>query len=319
MSWISAHLFHAGPPDTLVERVVAPLVAELDGELDGFFFLHYWEGGPHLRLRVKPVDGACAGRIRDLIEGRAVAYFAGHPSVRGFRTGQYQELAARYARAEDLTGYDERLHPNDAVEFIAYVPEHRAYGEDACIAAVEEHFTDSSRLALGLLATRPDRGRRAAAGLAALTLTVAACLPDERVLASRLRAGIRFPPDVEQAFQRDRDRLLRQARRLWGMSREAEPAGGMPDAGEPTGGMPAAWAASLRTLRDRLTELHAVPSDVATPAGSLARLLRPEAAAVPYILLRCSHLLNNRLGIIPAAEERLILLTLRVMAALDES
>ncbi|MFC5826041.1 lantibiotic dehydratase C-terminal domain-containing protein [Nonomuraea insulae] len=302
--WISAHLFHAGSLDALVEHVAAPLTAELREDLAGFFFLHYWEGGPHLRLRVKPAEGADAGRIRRLIERRAGAYFAAHPSRRELRTGDYQALAARYARAEGLAAYDGRLHPNDAVEFIAYLPERRAYGEEACVAAVEEHFTDSSRLALDLLATKPDQGGRAAIGLAALTLTVAACLPDQRAAALRLRAGIRFPPEVEEAFQRDRDGLLRRTRRLWD---------------RPGEGMLGAWSSSLRTLRDRLTDLGAAPADVDTPAAFLARVLRPEAAAVPYILLRCTHLLHNRLGVTPTAEQRLTLLTLRVIAALHES
>ncbi|WP_326629864.1 hypothetical protein OIE67_38855 [Nonomuraea fuscirosea] len=58
--------------------------------------------------------------------------------------------------------------------------------------------------------------------------------------------------------------------------------------GEPDGGMPAVWRSSLHTLRDRLTELNAAPADIGTPAAALARVLRPEAAAVPYILLRCA-------------------------------
>lgn len=305
--WISAHLFHAGSLDALIEQVAAPLAAELHGELAGFFFLRYWEGGPHLRLRMKPYEAADAGRIRRLIERRAGAFFAEHPSQRALQPRDYQALAIRLAGAEGLTAHDDRLHPNDAVEFIDYLPEHRAYGDGACLAAVEEHFTDSSRLALDILATGPGHERRAAIGLAAFTLTVAACLPDRRAaaraLALRIR-DIRVPPEVEEAFRRDADGLLRQTRMLWN---------------QPAGGPLAAWSCSVRTLRDRLTGLGASPADAGSSAAFLARVLEPEAVAAPYILLRCTHLLHNRLGINTAAEGRLALLALRVIAALHES
>ncbi|MEU8146892.1 lantibiotic dehydratase C-terminal domain-containing protein [Nonomuraea sp. NPDC048901] len=310
--WISAHLFHAGSLDDLIAQVIAPLEGELREELAGFFFLRYWEGGPHLRLRVKPRGGADAGRIRGLIRRRADAYFAEHPSARGLPAVDYQALAARLAHAERRAEHDDRLYPNDSVEFIAYLPEHDVYGEGACIAAVEEHFTDSSRLACGILATGPDQGRRAAIGLAAYTLTMAACLPDPQAAAQAfaLRLGATpVPPDVEEVFRSEADGLLRQTRRLWN---------------RPVSGPLAAWSSSIRTLRDRLTNLGAAlpdPADLGSPAAFLAGAPEPPsltAPAVPYILLRCTHLLHNRLGITPAAENRLALLTLRTLAALHE-
>lgn len=342
--WISAHLFHAGYLDNLITQVIAPLEGELREELAGFFFLRYWEGGPHLRLRVKPQVGADAGRIRSLIRRRADAYFAEHPSARGLPSADYQALAARLAHAERRADHDHRLYPNDSVEFIAYLPEHHVYGEGACIAAVEEHFTDSSRLACEILATGPDQGRRAAIGLTAYTLTIAACVPDPRAAAQAfaLRLGAtRVPPDVEEVFRSEADGLLRQTRRLWN---------------RPVSGPLAAWSSSIRTLRDRLTDLGAAlpdPTDLGSPAAFLASALEPPAnasaqepsahaiagarqpsaptkapeppglgalaaPAVPYILLRCTHLLHNRLGVTPAAENRLVLLILRTLAALDE-
>ncbi|MEU7748607.1 lantibiotic dehydratase C-terminal domain-containing protein [Nonomuraea sp. NPDC049158] len=333
--WISAHLFHAGSLDSLIAQMIAPLEGELREELAGFFFLRYWEGGPHVRLRVKPQGGADTGRIRRLIRQRADTYFAEHPSVRGFASADYQALAARLAHAERRADHDDRLYPNDAVEFIGYLPEHHVYGEGACIAAVEEHFTDSSRLACEILAAGPDQGRRAAIGLAAYTLTLAACLPDPQAAAQAFALRLRatpVPPGVEEVFRREADGLLRQTRQLWS---------------RPVSGPLAAWASSIRTLRDRLTGLGVAPpdpADLGSPAAFLASALEPPAnassvepsapaiagvleppalgafavPAVPYILLRCTHLLHNRLGVTPAAENRLALLILRTVAALHE-
>ena len=59
-TWISAHIFHAGDLDALITRVAGPLVSDLNPE--GFFFLRYWEGGPHLRLRMRVSDPGAAER-----------------------------------------------------------------------------------------------------------------------------------------------------------------------------------------------------------------------------------------------------------------
>ena len=136
---------------------------------------------------------------------------------------------------------------------------------------------------------------------------MAACLPDRRAaaraLALRIR-DIRVPPEVEEAFRRDADGLLRQTRMLWN---------------QPAGGPLAAWSCSVRTLRDRLTGLGASPADAGSSAAFLARVLEPEAAAARTSCCAARTLLHNRLGINTAAEGRLALLALRVIAALHES
>ena len=154
-TWISAHIFHAGDLDALITQVAGPLAGDLNP--DGFFFLRYWEGGPHLRLRLR---GSDPGRAERELAGRAPAHLRAHPSARAATQQQYATAAARLASGERLPGHDDRLHANDTVEFIAYRPEHHAYGNPECMTAVEEHFTESSRLALRVLAD-PARTRTA--------------------------------------------------------------------------------------------------------------------------------------------------------------
>jgi thiopeptide-type bacteriocin biosynthesis protein len=81
-AWISAHLFHRGAMDDLITGTVAPLIGELNSSraLNGFFFLRYWEGGPHLRLRILPTSTAHADRIRESLIERSTRYLTQHPS-----------------------------------------------------------------------------------------------------------------------------------------------------------------------------------------------------------------------------------------------
>ena len=138
VDWVSAHLYHGGDLDALVTGVVAPLVDETTtaGLVDGHFFLRYWDGGLHVRLRLRPARHEHAGPVRDRVRHRAAAHFAAHPSAPAMSTEVYRTLAPTLARGERLDRYEPRLLPNDSVRFIAYRPEHHAYGTGPALAAM---------------------------------------------------------------------------------------------------------------------------------------------------------------------------------------
>ncbi|MFI6478529.1 lantibiotic dehydratase C-terminal domain-containing protein [Nonomuraea sp. NPDC050663] len=293
--WLSAHLFHYGDLDALIEAVVEPVV--LRCAVRGHFFLRYWEGGQHLRLRVRVADPCEAARIRGLIAGLAADHFARHPSTTAVDAGAYRAFAASAARGERRAVYDTRLREPDTVEFVAYRPEYDVYGDAACIAAVERHFTDASELALQVL--RIPMEQRAAVGLAVLTLTLAACEPDLDAAAARFAAGWRHPgPDG------DHRALLSQTRRLW----------------DPACAAFSSWSTSVRQLRDSLEDLRAAgrcaPVDSGSPHAHLAMIVPPARRTVPLILLRCAHLFHNRIGLRAGAELHLSLLAARALADL---
>jgi thiopeptide-type bacteriocin biosynthesis protein len=292
-AWVSAHIFHAGDLDALITQVAGPLAATLD--LDGFFFLRYWEGGPHLRLRLLVTGPGQARAARRELAGRARAHLGAHPSTRATTDAQYAAMAARMARGERLAGHDERLHPNDCVEFIAYQPEHHAYGNAACVTAVERHFTESSRLALRLLSGPLEPGQRAAIALAAVTMTLAACRADPALLPADL------PPETDAIYLAQRGVLRPRARLLWTAAESHRLA---------------AWARSIQTLRDALTRAGCAPRDAGSPLGHLARSVPSAHRPVASVLLRCTHLLSNRIGLPPAAEHRAGLLAARILSDL---
>ncbi|GAB2943336.1 lantibiotic dehydratase C-terminal domain-containing protein [Nonomuraea fastidiosa] len=339
--WVSAHLFHFGDLDPLITGVVDPVTRELvaGGTIRRAFFLRYWEGGQHVRLRLEVPDPARHQRVRDLVRERAAAYFAGHPSPE-VDPAAYRAFAAAMAKGERRSDYDDRLHPPGTVAFIDYQPEYEAYGDAACVAAAERHFAVSSSLALDVLRAGTDMGRRTAIGLAALTMAIAACEPDLPSAAHRLATAARSQSAssdedpitpaasshehpaatagratpsaeaMEEDWRRREKALVAQTRKLW-----HDP--------ESAGGLLAAWASSVRALRDELDVLHAegrcTPIDSGSPHAALAVAAPPDRRTVALILMRCVHLFHNRLGLRAGAEQHTTFLAGRAVAALADS
>jgi thiopeptide-type bacteriocin biosynthesis protein len=328
-AWISVHLFHRGNLDHLITGAVAPLVEDLTGSgaLGGYFFLRYWEGGPHLRLRLLPTSPSHAEQVRSTLIQRATRYLTDHPSppAPAHAAEAYQALAQRLAHAERLTDHDRALHPDDTVEFIPYQPEYAAYGQRPALTAVEAHFTESSTIALHLLTAGIPPARRHAAALAMLMLTLAVCEPDLARATSRLRsapAGGIQPAMAANPGARslqDSDRHTREALRdqacdLWARTHGT--------CQTPLGAPLAAWLHSMRTLHAQLNTARAqgrfAPTDCLSPLAHLAQAACPQALSVSQVLLRCTHLLCNRLGIHAAAEAQIAHLLTRTLTDLDQ-
>jgi thiopeptide-type bacteriocin biosynthesis protein len=129
-TWRSYHLFRAEPWEEFLCTVVQPLVDQFaDGGLtEGFFFIRYWERGPHIRLRLKT---AYAEDVHRRVYAHFGDYFAQAPS-------------RREAGADDWL-------PNDTVQEIAYEPETVRYGGPARLPIAERQFEVSSRAVLGVI------------------------------------------------------------------------------------------------------------------------------------------------------------------------
>lgn len=328
-AWISAHLFHRGSLDGLITGAVAPLIEELtsSGALDGYFFLRYWEGGRHLRVRLLPSSPAHAEHVRTALIQRGTRYLREHPSPLAPATHTaeaYRALAQRMASNERLTGHDARLHPDDTVELIPYRPEYHAYGQRPALSAVETHFTESSIIAAGLLSASAPRAQRHAVALALLMLTLAVCEPDLGRACHHLRGK---PPGrvqklpatdpaaraLQEGYRRDRAALHEQARKLWARVRDPNRLA--------LRGPLGAWLHSIRTLHAQLTTAHAqgrfAPADSLSPLSHLGRAVHSPAPAVTQVVLRCTHLLCNRLGIHSTAEAHIASLVTRTLIDLD--
>jgi hypothetical protein len=230
--WVSAHIYHGGDLDRLLTGAVRPLVAELGAGTD-FFFLRYWDGGPHLRLRIPVAGPARRAEVEALVRDRCAAYLAGNPSPGRLSPAGYARTAAALARGEGLTTYLTELQPDDSVALTPYRPEHDRYGHGPALAAVERHFVESSRIALRVLGAGPTAEQRAGAAAAAI-LSAWAIAPPGR-------------PTPSTMEDRRGSAMVRLARQMQGLA--AGRTGGT--------GTLADWTRTLLTLRAELTEAAA--------------------------------------------------------------
>jgi thiopeptide-type bacteriocin biosynthesis protein len=180
------HVYYQGDVDAL-------LVHALTGVTGPFFFIRYWEGGPHVRIRVLAAD-------LDQLVTRCADYLAAHPSVDRIDPGSFAAMTAALARREGVEATASR-EPNDSVRLMPYRFEHDRYGSGPAVrVAVERHFAESSQLALALLAAGIGADQRRAVALSAVLRTAEA--GDWRWWA---------PPGVESAYravyQRQREAL----------------------------------------------------------------------------------------------------------------
>lgn len=125
--WLSAYVFTSGSLRDLLVEHVAPLVDHVlsEGLAERFFFIRYWEGGPHLRLRFE--------RPHDAV---------------------HAELERRFP-----------LWAAQRLDYVEYEPETERYGGPEAIGIAEDCFALSSRVALQILRDLDDDGARGAAML----------------------------------------------------------------------------------------------------------------------------------------------------------
>ncbi|MEV6042186.1 lantibiotic dehydratase C-terminal domain-containing protein [Streptomyces xanthochromogenes] len=200
--WVSAHV-HTGHPLDLVLRTLVPgALAELRqrGLADRYFFLRHWQGGPHLRLRVRPTAPEAEPEVRAVLSAHAEGLFRGLPPSQAMSAHQYRSLATELA-AHEPGSEPGVLAPNDSLAFHNYRPEHGKYGYDAALRAVEDAFATCSDLALAAVLDEWPPARRTAHCFALLTGSTDITAPP-----------VRPTPDVLMQYGSRRAALLTVAR-----------------------------------------------------------------------------------------------------------
>ena len=292
--WSALHLYYHEDLDRLITGLVDPLVRELRStqQLQAWFFLRYWEGGNHLRLRLAAPTAEQTVIMIKRAWDRSTEFFGDCPSTRSLPNDQYRQLAEVFAAAEQVNDIPDQL-PDNTVRIAAYRPEHERYGHGAVLRSIEDHFELSSEIALRLVGAQTAEAERLTACFDFLLAAWRVAMPSPRRPGSfadllfdawRLRLGPRIAPEREQQFavryQHQRDRLHARA------------------AGEPSP-LTAIW---IRSLRATVTEIGP-----AIDGGSFRTQSRPGWAdlvdqyatdtRVLAVLDLLAHLICNRLGI----------------------
>jgi thiopeptide-type bacteriocin biosynthesis protein len=111
-TWLSAHLFFTGNLQGLLNTLVTPLL-----QRNGYsaFFIRYWEGGPHIRLRLRIREDEIPA-VKALLQADADQFF--------------------------------KEHNNGSLQYVPYQPEIQRYGNAQSITLAEEQFIASSAYVL---------------------------------------------------------------------------------------------------------------------------------------------------------------------------
>ncbi|MDL4773940.1 thiopeptide-type bacteriocin biosynthesis protein [Actinomadura xylanilytica] len=303
--WISAHAFHQGDQDRLIVEAVGPLATGLaeDGRISGWFFLRYWDGGPHVRVRLLPARSEDRPLVTEAVERRFEEFFRAHPSTPVMTERDYAEGASMLAAWERTEPLFDSLQPNDTLVHVPYRREHGRYGHGAAIEAVERHFAESSRLALDLLRQGGPPERRSTAAFAMLVLAWLTCEPDPGRLRDWISSGTRHfenedvspnlaPPEPSVRRLRTAVSLARRMRALAALADQ--------DAGRPGPGALVDWTRSVAALRDVLrhqAERGALSPPGAGWEGPGGIVTAEPGTSVLTILDLCAHLVCNRLAV----------------------
>jgi len=254
-----------------------------DGLIADWFFIRYWEGGPHLRIRLRDPLPGVADRLR--AELTRLMAEAPYEAVDLDGDRYYARLGGQ--AADSLAGW----HEHGEVCEIAYVAETGRYGGPDAMPVAEDVFCRSSQVAVHVIAATPEPRTRLALA-AELTIATAVALGLDRLGAARwlrrhagnwrwqTEVGM-FPPAIAQA-QTARV-LLTQAAALHRRWSRVE---ALASAEDGVSRSPvAAWAGVVREGRRRLEA-------AGVDAGVTSR----------WVWGSQLHMMFNRLGITPDEE-----------------
>jgi len=162
-SWLSLHVHYNSDPHWLLKDGIAPAIRALQEQdlVNQYFFIRYWEQGPHVRLRLRsPAEKH--HESREVAESMIGDYLRRRPSVFRFPTRNMPPsfsrlFIAEYGEQELQRKYgDDGQIPfaeNNHIAQVPYSPEYQRYGGDHGVAIAERHFEVSSDHVLRCLAT----------------------------------------------------------------------------------------------------------------------------------------------------------------------
>ncbi|MET8243294.1 thiopeptide-type bacteriocin biosynthesis protein [Streptomyces sp. NPDC005202] len=279
--------------------VIGPLVRDTGGR-DRFFFLRYWQGGPHIRLRI---DGALEATLEAVRTSLASAV----PQLTTELSDEYAYEVSLQSELADLEGEQPaEIRPAGTIEPADYVPEYRKYGGTVGVDIAERVFCETSVAVLDLLSAQADRELKAPIGEAmrimAMSLRGSGLgVEESREFLGRYEAWWRryVPPGYDDMwpslYDRTRESVTNLCRSVWLEGR--------------TDAFHDIYANALASAHSA----HGEATD-----GDLAQL-RLGDTTYAGCLANYLHTTNNRLGIIPAGEAFVAHVMRRSLAELKPS
>ena len=156
--WISCHLYYHEDLNRVVRGFVQPAVALLAAvQIDAFFFVRYSLGGPHLRLRLRPLPG-CRDEVLTAVKQFAQEFLARAPSTKSLD----EEIVRRTTDSIlsfDPNETDASIYPDNSFAFRPFRPEVERYGGPRRLQASLDFFVLSSVTAVEFLMSHGEEPR----------------------------------------------------------------------------------------------------------------------------------------------------------------
>lgn len=274
--WASWHLHVNSSARSVTDRVLIEVVRPLVESHPGWrwFFVRFWQGGPHLRLRIAGPDAVEQRLVTEDLMVRLPAAARLRPDEPPLDEAEYRASAHQHAAGE--RGGDRVVADLQSVGVRrqAYEPETERYGGASVLAESEELFCASSELALAMVASTdgtPMRMRMALAG----TMSAVAALPDDRSQADYYARGLQAWRSWAGSYGLAEDQVNRIC---------ATPGG----AAEPE---------VVRSRRDRAAYEGTLSSWNRAVTRLLSAVAQRSTMPGPLILSSHVHMLHNRLGL----------------------
>lgn len=157
--WIAYHLYYHEHLDRVVLGFVHPLVANLleAGRIDRFFFVRYRLGGPHIRLRLRPVSGQ-EDQVDLDVRHEAGQFLTTTPSKK-LLDREIVQKTTESILARDSSETDDTIYPDNTLHVASFTPEVERYGGPGLIGYSLDFFMASSVEVLLFMARNQDQPR----------------------------------------------------------------------------------------------------------------------------------------------------------------
>lgn len=155
-TWLAAYLYYGEPWEVFLRQPVALFVEDMvqAGLAEQFFFIRYWEQGPHIRLRLRGNAYLLEEKVRPRLTEYFLDYFAAYPSAR---------VEPPHMHTAPLS---QPWFANHSIHYTPYEPEVERYGGPTGMKIAEAQFDLSSRVSIALLRAFPQWSYEQALGSA---------------------------------------------------------------------------------------------------------------------------------------------------------
>lgn len=154
MSWRCIHIFYYDNHDFIIRAGLTPILSR--NNIENFFFIRYWENGPHIRLRIKDIDDQLFEKIKyDICN-----FIKTNPSKLIINKDKYIKRASEYGKKEKNFTNNKGIISNNTVKDWVYEPEFKKYHGIQGVPIAEKEFIYSSKLAMKILISEPSVSKK---------------------------------------------------------------------------------------------------------------------------------------------------------------